>query len=53
MPVGEFESLQETLHALMQPGLVKGLSQADRDDAGGRTIIGDELRVRPRQARVT
>ncbi len=46
MPVDEFDSLQETLHALMQPGLVEELAQAERDYAAGRTISGEELRVR-------
>lgn len=46
MPVDEFDSLQETLHALTQPGLVEGLAQADRDYAAGRTISGEELRAR-------
>lgn len=46
MPVDEFDSLQETLISLMQPGIVEELAQADRDYAAGRTIGGDELRVR-------
>ncbi|BBX43434.1 type II toxin-antitoxin system Phd/YefM family antitoxin [Mycobacterium simiae] len=46
MPVDEFDSLQETLHALMQPDILKELAQADRDYAAGRTISGEELRVR-------
>jgi prevent-host-death family protein len=46
MPVDEFDSLQETLHALMQPEILKELAQADRDYAAGRTISGEELRVR-------
>ncbi|WP_052585084.1 prevent-host-death protein, partial [Mycobacteroides abscessus] len=46
MPVDEFDSLQETLHALMQPEILRELAQADRDYAAGRTISGDELRVR-------
>lgn len=46
MRVDEFGSLQETLHALMQPESLKELAQADRDYAAGRTISGEELRVR-------
>lgn len=46
MPVDEFDSLQETLHALMRPNIREELTQADRDYAAGRTISGDELRVR-------
>jgi prevent-host-death family protein len=43
MPVDEFDSLQETLHALMQPNILEELAQGDRDYAAGRTISGDEL----------
>lgn len=46
MPVDEFDSLQEALHALMQPEIRKELAQADRDYAAGRTISGEELRLR-------
>lgn len=46
MPVDEFDSLQETLISSKQPGIVEELAQADRDYAAGRTVSGDELRVR-------
>jgi hypothetical protein len=46
MPTDEFESLQATPYALMQPDILNELAQADRDDAAGRTISGVELRVR-------
>jgi antitoxin YefM len=46
MSVDEFDSLQETLISLKQPAIAEELAQADRDYAAGRTISGDELRVR-------
>jgi antitoxin YefM len=46
MSVDEFDSLQETLISLAQPGTREELAQADRDYAAGRTVSGDELRVR-------
>lgn len=44
MSVDEFDSLQETMISLAQPGTREELAQADRDYAAGRTISGDELR---------
>lgn len=46
MSVDVFDSLQETLTSSMQPGTLEELVQADRDYAAGRTISGEELRVR-------
>lgn len=46
MSVDEFDSLQETMVSLAQPGTREELAQADRDYVAGRTISGDELRVR-------
>jgi hypothetical protein len=46
MSVDEFDSLQETLISLKQPGIVEELARADRGYAAGRTISGEELRVR-------
>lgn len=46
LSIDEFDSLEETMISLAQPGLREELAQADRDYAAGRTISGDELRVR-------
>jgi prevent-host-death family protein len=46
MSADDLESLTETLHALMTPGVVDGLRQADADHAAGNTTSGDELRRR-------
>jgi antitoxin YefM len=46
MSVDEFDSLQETMISLAQPGTREELAQADGDYGAGRTVSGDELRVR-------
>lgn len=46
MSVDEFDSLQETMISLAEPGTREELAQADRDYVTGRTTSGDELRVR-------
>lgn len=49
--VDEWESVQETLYWLSQPGIQEDLAAARRDYAEGRTLSGDELRARLGMAR--
>lgn len=42
----EWESMQETLFWLSQPGLREDLAEADAEHAAGTTITGEELRRR-------
>lgn len=42
----EWESIQETLFWLSQPGIREDLAEADRAYAAGETTGGDELRQR-------
>jgi len=41
----DYESLQETIFWLSQPGIRESLVESDADIAGGRTITSDELRA--------
>ena len=41
----EWESLQETLYWLSQPGLRESIAEADDDVAAGRTYGEDEIRT--------
>lgn len=41
----EWESLQETLYWLSQPGIRESIGQADRDIEAGRTYGEDEIRA--------
>jgi antitoxin YefM len=43
--VDEWESLQETLYWLSQPGITASIAQADEDIAAGRTYGEDEIRA--------
>lgn len=43
--VDEWESLQETLHWLSQPGTVASVSESEADIAEGRTFGEDEIRA--------
>lgn len=43
--VDEWESLQETLHWLSQPGTVSSVSESEADIAEGRTFGEDEIRA--------
>lgn len=43
--VDEWESLQETLHWLSQPGTVTSVSESEADIAEGRTFGEDEIRA--------
>lgn len=52
--VDEWESIQETLHWLSQPGLVESIAESEADVAAGRTYGEDEIRAayqRPRRPR--
>jgi antitoxin YefM len=52
--VDEWESIQETLHWLSQPGLVESVQQSETDVAAGRTYGEDEIRAQyqvPRRPR--
>ena len=40
----EWESLQETLYWLSQPGIRNAVAEADADIAAGRTYTEDEIR---------
>lgn len=40
----EWESLQETLYWLSQPGIKESIAEADNDIAAGRTYGEDEIR---------
>ncbi len=48
MPVGadEWESLQETLFWLSQPGIRKDIAQADREHAAAETLTVEQVRTR-------
>ena len=49
----EWESLQETLYWLSQPGIKESIAEADADIAAGRTYGEDEIRAEfgvPRRA---
>jgi len=41
----EWESLQETLYWLSQPGIHESIAEADEDIAAGRTFGEDEIRA--------
>lgn len=41
----EWESLQETLYWLSQPGITESIVEADADIAAGRTYGEDEIRA--------
>ena len=41
----EWESLQETLYWLSQPGVLKDIAQARREQAEGRTFSEDDIRA--------
>ena len=41
----EWESLQETLYWLSQPGIMESIAEADADIAAGRTYGEDEIRA--------
>jgi prevent-host-death family protein len=43
--VDEWESLQETLFWLSQPGILEDVTEARKDLAEGRTISEDEIRA--------
>lgn len=43
--VDEWESLQETLHWLSQPGTVTSVSESEADIVEGRTFGEDEIRA--------
>lgn len=43
--VDEWESIQETLHWLSQPGLAESMRQSEADVLAGRTYGEDEIRA--------
>lgn len=43
--VDEWESIQETLHWLSQPGILESINQSEADVAAGRTYGEDEIRA--------
>lgn len=43
--VDEWESIQETLHWLSQPGTVESVKESEADIAAGRTYGEDEIRA--------
>jgi len=43
--VDEWESIQETLHWLSQPGIVESIAESESDIAAGRTYGEDEIRA--------
>lgn len=43
--VDEWESIQETLHWLSQPGTVESIRESEDDIAAGRTYGEDEIRA--------
>jgi prevent-host-death family protein len=43
--VDEWESIQETLYWLSQPGIVESVAESEADVAGGRTYGEDEIRA--------
>ena len=53
--VDEWESLQETLHWLSQPGIVESVAESEADVVADRTYGEDEIRAAfqvPRRARL-
>jgi prevent-host-death family protein len=46
MSADDLESLNETLHALRNPGIAEELKQADADYAAGNTVSGEQIRAR-------
>ena len=49
--VDEWESIQETLHWLSQPGLAESVLQSEADVAAGRTYGEEEIRAAYRAPR--
>lgn len=52
--VDEWESIQETLHWLSQPGIVESVAESEADVTAGRTYGEDDIRAAfhtPRRAR--
>jgi antitoxin YefM len=49
--VDEWESIQETLHWLSQPGIVESVAESEADVAAGRTYGEDEIRAAYHQPR--
>ncbi|ORJ55770.1 type II toxin-antitoxin system Phd/YefM family antitoxin [Mycobacterium simiae] len=49
--IDEWESTQETLHWLSQPGLVDSVQQSEADIAAGRTYDEDQIRAEYRVPR--
>jgi antitoxin YefM len=52
--VDEWESIQETLYWLSQPGIVESVSESEADVTAGRTYGEDEIRAAyqvPRRSR--
>ncbi|MBU8841571.1 type II toxin-antitoxin system Phd/YefM family antitoxin [Mycolicibacterium goodii] len=43
--VDEWESIQETLHWLAQPGIAESVAESEADIAAGRTYGEDEIRA--------
>jgi antitoxin YefM len=43
--IDEWESIQETMHWLSQPGVVESVQQSEADIAAGRTYGEDEIRA--------
>jgi antitoxin YefM len=43
--VDEWESIQETLHWLSQPGIAESVAESEADVAAGRTYGEDEIRA--------
>ena len=43
--VDEWESIQETLHWLAQPGIAQSVAESEADIAAGRTFGEDEIRA--------
>lgn len=43
--VNEWESIQETLHWLSQPGIIEAVAESEADIAAGRTYGEDEIRA--------
>lgn len=43
--VDEWESIQETLHWLAQPGITESVAESEADIAAGRTYGEDEIRA--------
>lgn len=43
--VDEWESIQESLHWLSQPGVIESVAESEADVAAGRTYDEDEIRA--------